>query len=191
MPESEHSIFRESAIKRYQQRQDQGILLRVSYPPALVFFWMFLPLLLAAGGFAWSMQVPIQVQSRGVIVEQEIVGKIGTEVMAVLFLAPDQLTGLHIGQPAVVSIGSMPINVPGLVERLDTALISPNEARNRFNLQGGLAQVITGPSITVTISIGRSAATQLYAGSLCNAQIQTGSQNALSLLPGFKQLFGN
>jgi hypothetical protein len=111
-------------------------------------------------------------------------------MIAVLFLSPQQSRDLHIGQPAVVSIGSTPINVSGTVEHVDTAIISPNQARSRFNLQGGLAQVITEPSITVTIFIGLAASNQMYAGSLCNAQIQTGSQSALSLLPGFNQFIG-
>ena len=85
MSKPEQSIFRESAIKRYQQRQEQGILLRVSYPPALIFFWVFLLLLIAAGGFVWSVQVPVLVQSQGVIVEQKMVGQVGTNVVAVLF----------------------------------------------------------------------------------------------------------
>lgn len=191
MPTSESSIFRESAIKQYHQRQEQGILLHVTYPPALIFFWTFLLLLLVAGGFVWSIQVPILVQSQGVIVEQKTPGQTETAVVAVLFFSPDQLTDIHVGQPAVVSIGSTPINASSTVEHVDTAIISPNDARSRFNLQGGLAQVITKPSITVTISIGLTASTEMYAGSLCNAQIQTGSQNVLSLLPGFNQLLRN
>lgn len=186
MSASEQPIFRESAIKRYQQRQEQGILLRVSCPPALVFFWIFLPLFLIGGGFAWSIHVPIQIQGQGVVVEQDMAGQIGTRVVAELFFAPNQLAGLRRGQSVVVSIGSMPINVSGFVEHVDATIISPDEARSRFNLQGGLAQVITGPSITVTISLGLAASTRIYAGSLCNVQIQAGTQSVLSLLPGFK-----
>jgi hypothetical protein len=186
MPKPEQSIFREDAIKRYQQRQEQGILLRVSYPPALIFFWVFLLLLIAAGVFAWSVQVPVLVQSQGVVVEQKMVGQVGTNVVAVLFFSSDQLAGLHVGQPAIISIGPTSINVTGSVEYVDPTIISPDEARSRFDLQGGLAQVVTGPSITVTISMRQVASTQIYAGSLCDAQIQTGSQSVLSTLPGLK-----
>lgn len=190
MPTSERSIFRESAIKRYHERQEQGVLLHVAYPPALIFFGVFLLLLLSASGFVWSIQVPILVQGQGVLVEQQIAGPDTMAVVAVLFLSPNQLTNLHMGQPALVSIGPTPINVSGTVERVDPTIISPDQARSRFNLQGGLAQVITGPSITVIISIGLAASNQIYAGSLCNAQIQTGSQSVLSLLPVFNQLSG-
>jgi len=188
MSTSERSIFRESAIKRYHERQEQGILLHVAYPPALIFLGIFLLLLLGATGFVCSIQVPILVQSQGVVVEHKVPGPDGTAVVAVLFLSPNQLTNLHVGQPALVSIGSTSTNVSGTVEHVDTTIVSPDQARSNFNLQGGLAQVITGPSITVTISIGLAASNQMYAGSLCNAQIQTGSQSVLSLLPGFDQL---
>jgi len=190
MPMSERPIFRESAIERYQQRNEQSVLLRVSYPPALIFFWIFLLILFGAGGFAFSIQVPVVIQGQGVIIEQKIAGQTGTAVVAELFFSPDQLAHLHTGQPAAISIGSPPSNVAGIVEHVDTNLISPDEARSRFNLQGGLAQVITGPSITVTIPMKSAASTSIYAGSLCNAQIQTGSQSVLSFLPGFNALFG-
>lgn len=183
------SIFRESAVERYQQRKEQGVVLRVSCPPAVIFFWIFLVTLLGAGGFAFSIQVPVETQSQGVIIEQNVAGQTRTAVVAELFFSPAQAAQLHTGQSATVSIGSLSGDVSGIVEHVDTNLISPDEARSRFNLQGGLAQIITGPSIAVTISM-KSAASEIYAGSLCNAQIQTGSQSVLSLLPGFNQLIG-
>ncbi|WP_149403782.1 hypothetical protein [Dictyobacter arantiisoli] len=187
---SERPVFRESALERYQQRNEQGILLRVSYPPALIFFWIFLLILFGVGGFAFSIQVPVVIQGQGVVIVQKVAGQSRAAVVAELFFSPDQLTHLHTGQSAVVNIGSSPINVSGIVEHVDTNLMSPDEARSRFNLQGGLAQVIIGPSITVTLSIRSAASIQVYAGSLCNAQIQTGSQSVLSLLPGFNQFLG-
>ncbi|GCE20134.1 hypothetical protein [Dictyobacter kobayashii] len=190
MPTSERPIFREGAIERYQQKQEQEVLLRVSYPPALIFFWIFLLTLFAAAGFALSIQVPIVIQGQGVVIERKVAGQAGTEVVAELFFAPGQLAQLHNGQPVVVSIGATPTNVSGMVEHVDNNLISPDEARSRFKLQGGLAQVIIGPSNTVTITLSPTASTRVYAGSLCNAQIQTGSQSVLSLLPGFKQILG-
>ncbi len=181
---SKRPIFRESAVERYQQRNEQGVLLRVSYPPVVIFFWVFLLILFCIGGFAFSIQVPVTIQGQGVIIEQKAAGQAETAVVAKLFFSPDQLTHLHRGQVATISIGSALITVSGTVEHVDTHLISPNEARSRFNLQGGLAQVIIGPSITVTLSM---ASTQIYAGSLCTAQIRTGSRSVLSLLPGIKQ----
>jgi len=180
----EQSIFRAKAIKRYQQRQEQGIMLRVSCPSALIFFWVFLFVLVGMIGFTWSIQVPVQIQGQGVIIRQ------GTMVAAILFFSPEQQASLRVGETAAVSIGSSQLKVSGSVERVDSTIISPDEARSRFNLQGGLAQVITGPSITVVIPIGTSASAQIYAGSLCRARLQVGSQSVLSFLPGLHHLLG-
>jgi hypothetical protein len=190
MPSSEPSIFRDRALKKYYQRQEQGVILRAASPPAFILCWIVLLFLLGAGGLAWTTQVPVSINGQGVVVEQSTTGHTGHEVVAVLFFSPDQLAVLHVGQSATVSIGPTAINVAGTVEQIERAVISPNEARSRFNLQGELAQVITGPSIIITIHINSVASTQAYAGSLCSAQVNVGSQRVLSLLPVFNQIFG-
>lgn len=158
-------------------------MLRVSCPSALTFLWIFLLILGGSLAFAWSVQIPIQLQSQGVVTQQ------GSEIIAVLFLAPGEQTELRTGQPAIVSIGASQFKLSGSVEQVGTTLLSPDEARRRFDLQGGLAQLVIGPSIVVTLTIGSTASAQIYAGSLCEAQIQVGSQSVLSSLPGFKQFF--
>ncbi len=190
MPSSERSIFRDSAIKRYHQRQEQGVILRVASPPAFAIFWLVSLFLLGAGGLAWATQVPISVNGQGIVIEQNPTGQIGHEVVALLFFPPDQQAKLRAGQSATVSIGPTATNITGTVEQVATAVISPDMARSRFNLQGGLAQIITEPSIIVTIHIGSVTAMQMYAGSLCSAQVNIGSQRVLSLLPVFSQIFG-
>jgi hypothetical protein len=188
MPSSERSIFRDSAIKRHHQRQEQGVILRVASPPAFAIFWIVSLLLLGAGGLAWATQVPISVHGQGIVVEQNSIGQSGHEVVALLFFPPAQQAKLHTGQSATVNIGSTTTNITGIVEYVATAVISPEAARSRYNLQGGLGEVITEPSIIVTIHIFQYP--QTYAGSLCSAQVYIGSQRVLSLLPVFDQIFG-
>src|SRR5690242_5241797 len=129
MPSSERSIFRDSAIKRYHQRQEQGVILRVASPPAFAIFWLVSLLFLGAGGLAWATQVPISVYGQGIVVEQNPIGQSGHEVAAVLFFPPDQQAKLHTGQSATVSIGSTATNITGIVEHVETAVISPEAAR--------------------------------------------------------------
>jgi hypothetical protein len=185
---SERSIFRESALKKYLQRQEQGVLLRVISPPAFVFFWIVLLLLLGTGVFAWAVQVPISITGQGVVVEDGTIGRGGQE-MVVLFFPPDQRSALHQGQATTISIGSTAITLTGSIGQVEGELISPADARARFDLQGGLAQVITGPSIVVTIPLEPTASARLYIGSLCSAQVNVGSRDVLSLLPGLQQIF--
>jgi hypothetical protein len=191
----ERSIFREQAIKKYIQRQEQSVLLRVISPPAFVFLWILLLLFLGMGILIWSVQVPITVAGQGVVseggTEGETAGQEGQEVVAVLFLPPGQQAGLRVGQLANVSIGTSQISLTGIIEHVATDLISPSEARTRFKLQGEFAQLITGPSVMVTIRIGPASSAHIYVGSLCSAQMQVGSQNVLSLLPGLQQIRKN
>src|SRR5258708_16113605 len=106
MAAPERSIFRESAIKKYLQKQEQGILLRVASPPIVLFFWVALLFLLGAGGLAWSIQVPISVRGQGLILEQGAAGQAKRSVVAVLFLSLDHHADLHVGQPAAMLICS-------------------------------------------------------------------------------------
>jgi hypothetical protein len=190
MPAPEQSIFRENAIKKYLQKQEQGILLRVASPPIVLLFWVASLFLLGAGGLAWSIQIPVLVQGQGLILEQGAAGQVEGNVVATLFLSPGDQASLHVGQSVSVIVSSTASDLHGTIENIETSVISPDEARSRFNLQGGLAQVITGPSITVTVSLGSAASMHIYTGSLCAAQIQVGSRSVLSLLPGFDHILG-
>lgn len=158
-------------------------MLRVSCPSALTFLWIFLLILAGSLAFAWSVQVPIQLQHPGVVLQQ------GAGVVAVVFLSPAERTALRPGQSATVNIGAGQFALPGSVAQVGTTLLSPDQARQRFDLAGGLAQLVTGPSLVVTLTIGSVASPQVYAGSLCEVQIQVGSQSILSSLPGLEQFF--
>lgn len=195
---SERSIFRESAIKKYLQRQEQGVLLRVISPPAFALLWIVLLLLLGASVLAWAIEVPISAIGQGVIVQQTADGGTtdGTtaagqnvqEVVAALFFSPDQQGSLHQGQSVTMNVGLTSSSLTGSIARVETGVISPQEARQRFNLQGALTQVVTGPSVLVLVDIGPVSSAHGYVGSVCAAQVRIGSQRVLSLLPGFKQL---
>lgn len=180
----ERSIFRESAIKKYLQRQEQSVLLRAVSPPAFTLLWIVLLLFLGAGVLAWSIELPVATSGQGIVVEQASTN----EVVATLFFSPDQQGNLHAGQAVTVNIGSTDISLNGVVGSVETGVIGPDEARQRFNLQGVLAQVVTGPSVVVLVNIGPATSAHVYVGSTCAAQVRIGSQRVLSLLPGFGQI---
>jgi hypothetical protein len=187
MASSERSIFRENAIKKYRQRQEQAVLLRVISPPAFMFFWIVLLFFLGAAVLAWSVQMPIIVAGQGVVVEEATAGQRGQEVVAVLFFPPERRADLRVGQPAQVSIGPTEISLTSFIEHVAADLIGPSEARTRFALQGALAQVITGPAVLVIIPLGPASSAHVYVGSFCSAQVHIGSQNVLSLFPILKK----
>lgn len=185
MPSPEPSIFREKALKKYFRKQEQNVVLRLITPPVFACFWVILLVFCAGGALAWSIHVPVSVTGQG-IVTQQAMGNSSQEqeVVAVLFFPPNEQAHLHVGQPVNLQIGPQGSSVTSSVQQVNTTLISPEEARSRFNLQGGLAQVIIGPSVQVTVAIHPLASARVYVGSVCAASIQTGSQSILSLLPG-------
>lgn len=182
---SKRSIFRESAIQKYLKRQEQGVLLRVITPPAFLLLWIVLIFFLGAVGLAWMVEVPVSLTGQGIIIEQNKQG--ASEVVAALFFPPDQLGDLHRGQSVNMSVGSTASSLTGSITSIETQVISPEEARQRFNLQGALVQVVAGPSIVAFVDIGSASSTRVYVGSVCAAQVRIGSQRVLSLLPGFNQ----
>jgi hypothetical protein len=189
MPSPKRSILRENFIKKQMERQEQSVLLRVTSPPAFVYFWILVLFLLSL--LIWSIQVPTFAVGQGMVIEQQATNLSEREVVAALFLPPDQQPNLHVGQSARVSIGPNSVILNSFIEHIETGLISPKEARARFGLQGELAQIITGPSVLVTIPLRPAASAHNYIGSLCRAQVQTGSRRILQFLPGLNQIFKN
>jgi hypothetical protein len=182
---SKRSIFRESAIQKYLRRQEQGILLRVISPPAFLLLWIVLVFFLGAIGLTWLVEIPVSLTGQGIIMGQNQQGE--SKIVAALFFSPDQQGQLHRGQPVQLNVGSTASGLTGSIASVETQTISPEEARQRFNLQGALVQVVTGPSIVAFVDIRSASSTRIYAGSMCAAQVRIGSQRALSLLPGFNQ----
>lgn len=182
------SIFREHALERYLKKREQGVLLRLVAPPTLMFCWILLLLLLGAGVFAWFVQVPVFVAGQGVLRNSE---EQSGQVKAILFLPPNQLARLHSGQSVKLGVGSTSIALAGIVDRVEEQIIGPQEAQTRFNLQGSLTSLITGPSAVISVRLTSDAPAASYEGSVCSAQVQIGSQNVLSLLPGLKQMFSS
>lgn len=188
MASPKQSIFREHALKRYLQRQNQGIILRLVSPPIFIFLWILLLLLLAAGLLAWRTHVPVFAGGQGLLVKPQLVGLQGKSAVAVLFVQPGQQTGLRVGQPVTLSVGSASTQLDGQITHITTRTISPDEARRRFNLQGALAQLVTAPSLTVIITLMSEVNPDLYTGSLCSVSVQIGTRSVLSLVPGLDWL---
>src|SRR5258708_21513917 len=104
MAAPERSIFRESAIKKYLQKQEQGILLRVASPPIVLFFWVALLFLLGAGGLAWSIQVPISVRGQGLILEQGAAASAIGYIVIMYIISPLHTAYIHTRTPHTASV---------------------------------------------------------------------------------------
>jgi hypothetical protein len=181
----DRSIFRKRAIDKYMQRREMHVILRLVSPRMFVFLWILLLLSVGAGVLVWSIQEPIVVQGKGVVVQQKANnGKNGQRIVVLLLLPPDQQANLKVGQPVSISIASTNITFNSTIDNIETGVMSPAAISTQVNLQLPLAPTIAGPSVVATTPIQPMSLAQTYLGSQCQAQVQIGSQSALSLLPG-------
>lgn len=188
----QRSIFRNKALQYYAQSREKDVLPRFVAPPVFIFLWVLLGLLLVATLLAWLGQVPTYVAGSGVVLNQGIkTQQGGNEVVAVVFLPATPSLHLRAGLPIQVQIGTTGPQLTGTIDTVQPGVISPSDARKRYSLNGDLAQVITQPSIAVTVRLGADVLAQMYAGSSVSAQVQVGTRSVLSLLPVIGQLIGD
>jgi hypothetical protein len=191
MAASKRTIFRNKAMQHYTQSREKDILPRFVAPPVFIFLWILLGLLFIATVLAWLEQVPTYVTGSGVVLDQGVgTQNGGNEAVAVVFLPATTSLKVTAGQPIQVQVGSSGPQLSGTIATVKPGVLSPSQARQQYGLNGSLAQVITQPSVAVTVQLGPGFSTQTYAGSIVNAQVQVGTRRVLSLLPWIGQLIG-
>jgi hypothetical protein len=87
---------------------------------------------------------------------------------------------LQAGQSIQLQVGSTGPRLDSTISSVEPGVISPTDARRRYSLDNGAAQVIKEPSIVVIVLLDKSFPTNSYAGTIVSAQIQVGSQQVLS-----------
>lgn len=192
MAVSKRSIFRGKALEQYAASRQKEVLPRLVSPPVFVFFWVLLGLLIVGGILAWLTQVPTYVTGSGAVLDQGLIqGKQASgEAVAIIFLPTTHPMHMQAGQLILLHIGSSATQLTYKVNGVDPGVISPSDARRRYGLDSATAQVISGPSIVLSVNLGPMFPAYQYAGSIVSAQVQAGSQRVLSLLPVLGQLIG-
>lgn len=195
MASPDQSIFRQRALDKYVRRQERQVILRLVSPPLFLFLWALLLLAICAGGIVWSIQQPVLVQGKGVVVEQKAANGKPQQIDVLLVLPPDQQANLKVGQPVTINISSANITFQSTLATVEDGVMSPasisTQVTNNQLPLAQLAQTISGPSIVATAAVEPMSLAQTYLGSQCQAQVQIGTQSALSLLPGVSNLPGN
>lgn len=178
------SIFRERAIEKYMRRREIHVILRLVSPPMFLFLWALLLLAVCGGAVVWSIQVPIQVAGKGMVVQQRVNNKQNVqETIVLLLLPPDQQANIKAGQSVSITIAGASTNFSSTIEKVQAGVMSPMDIRNQFNLSVPLSQTIAGPSIVASAPVQPASLAQTYLGSQCEVQVKIGSQSALSFVP--------
>jgi anti-sigma factor RsiW len=186
------SIYRDEAIQRYIEKREKGILPHLVAPPVLLFLWILLGLLLAAGILAWFAQVPTYLAGSGIILEQQSSSTSSgqREATALIFFPALSASQIRAGLPIQVQPGSTGPTLTTKIDQVEPGILSPSAARTRYALDSSVSQLLTQPVVAVEVRLGPTISTQMYAGSTVSAQVQVGSRRVLSLLPGFERLIG-
>lgn len=185
------NIFREVALKHYLRGPSKDILPRFVSPRAFLYFWILFGLCVIAGILAWNTPIPIYETGEGTLVINTQQSQEENQMLAVIFLAPDQLSKVKVGQSVQVKVGTTGLYEQSTIMTVEQTLLSPIEARKRYRLDGTMSLLVKQPATVVTVALDRTMIPQTYAGSIVQAQIQVGSQRVLFLLPVIGKLLGS
>lgn len=191
MQNNSSGLFRDIALKHYLRGPNKDILPRFVSPRAFLYLWIFFGLCAIAGLLAWNTQIPIYETGEGTLVINTYQGHLERQVLAVIFLAPDQLRRVKVGQVVQVKIGMTGPHEQSTITAVEPTLLSPTEARKRYSLDGTMSLMVKQPATVATVALDPSIMPQTYAGSIVQAQVQVGSQRVLSLLPIIGRLVGS
>jgi len=177
-------IFRQQALNLYVQGREKTMLPRSVAPPVFLFLWALLGLVLTAILFAWQAQVPISIQSAGVLTQNgQITPQPNGEVLALLFVPVTPSMQLQIGQTVSLQLPATGEPLTASIRSIAPDVVTPNAARQRYGLTGDLAFTITQPSIVVLANLPTPLPADVSAGRSVSAQVRVGSRSLLSLLP--------
>ncbi len=176
----------------YKRSMEKDTVPRLISWPIIVCLWLLLGALIAVGFLAWYVQVPTYVDGSGIILARGDVlqAKYG-EMVAVVFLPPNQSTHMRVGLPVDVQIGSVGVYGKGTIAKIEPGITSPDAARKRYQLDGVGSLLITQPSSVVLIRLATPLPATSYAGSLLTAKVEIGSQRLFALLPDLGKFLGS
>jgi hypothetical protein len=200
MKGSRHSIFRDDAIRRYVESSRKSVLPRLVSPRTFIYLWFLLGLLVMGSIVAWFTRVPVYASGSAVVVRWQ--SKKGTpeDIVVAAFFPPQYLSSLQTTQKLFLRLDAMDVGGASRNEnRLSRSIvavkpeiISSDGIQKQFALNPRALGSVTQPAAVVIaqlepIPAGLPAST--YLGSVGSAQIEVGSQRAVSLLPFIGEFF--
>lgn len=186
MAKPDRSIFRQRALDKYMRRQEGHVVLRLVSPRVFLSLWLLLLLAIGGGILVWSVQEPVLVQGKGLVVQAKVMqGKNAQGVVVLLLFPPDQQANLKMGQAVSMSIATANITFNSTIHELEAGVMSPAAISTQINSPLPLAMTVSGPAVVALASVEPMSLAQTYLGSQCQVQVQIGVRSALSLLPGY------
>lgn len=168
-------IFRSEALEHYIKSREQSILPRLTKPPVLLCMWILLSLCAIVIVIANVSQVPIYVNGSGVVQQN-------ASILIFLPVSPAQPVHLQAGMPIQLQANLPDQTIMSTIDKVETGVLSPAAAEQRYGFTQKNAQIITGPTIVASVKPLATFPAQSYAGSVVNVQVQVGTTRIISLL---------
>jgi hypothetical protein len=180
------TIFRERALRLYQENRQKIVLLRLVRPKFFLLLWGLLGGLAVLVGVAWSAPVPITATGIGLVLERaEPAAAPGHVILALL--PPGRAGDLAPEQKVVVRDDALRPILVARIETVEPGVLSPDAIRHRFGLAGAAADMVRGPA---AVAVGRievetgGLPVSAYAGGSFPLDVELGSRRAISLMTG-------
>jgi hypothetical protein len=185
-------LFREHALQHYMNRRENDILPRIVSPPVFLFVWLLFGLVIVCGFFAWTERVPVFVHGSGVAqIGGQKINAQQSYVNVLIFVPFNNSAQVRTGVHGRVQFGSSSQNFNGTITNVDRSVLSPVAIRKQYMLTCRSVPDVIEPSITAHMRVIVPSNMSVLNGNLTQAQLQTGSQRILDVLPVFQSLSGD
>ena len=180
-------IFRESALRLYNERLEKIELPRLASAPWALLLWLGALLFLLLTALLLAVQLPSYATGPGIVLQTERDGGAEPGAVVVALLPVEYASQLSAGQPAEITLpGSFDDagteDLRAVVMDVEPEPLSPAAARARYSLDGATGRQINGPVAVAIIGVDIPAG--LWLGSVGEARIELGSRSILARLPG-------
>lgn len=178
------SIFRDKAVRHYLEGREKEVLPQFVSPRSFLLLWaLFVLLLVVVGSVAYFIKTPVYASGPAVVLDQKDVtyGSDGPVVAA--FLPSEYLDSLREGQKLLLQLDPAGERLVRPVASIEPEVLSPDAARERFDLDGGQEEVITRPAAVVTAPLPNTLDASKHDGGVYRADVEVGSRRAISLFP--------
>ncbi len=191
MKNTQRSIFREVAIRRYIEGKETSVLPRLVSPRTFVYLWSLLGLLTASSFVAWFTKVPVYASGSAMVVRLNNRTRDPT-IAFVAFFPARYLTSLQNARTLFLKFDAMGDDrFSRSMIKVEPQIYSPDAIQKQFALNARTAQTVTQPSaVVVAALLEKNAPEQLQTlpastllGSVGHAEVEVESQQMISLLP--------
>ena len=172
------------------QAKAQTVLPRFIAPPVPLCLWLLLSCLLTVSVLAWCTRVPVYRNGVATVVDSNF----ANEELIVAFFPPESKSEMKAGQKLSLKLDPGGPPLVRTIASIEPGVLSPAEARRKFNLEKTAAQTYQFPAAVAIARLGKpneALPTSAYEGAVVEAQVEVGSQRLLALLPLVGVFFRN